>query len=458
MSQQAQTETTSLYESEPKIYPRMARGRYARLRVLAMVVLLGLYYLLPWITIGGEPIVHFDLPARRFHVFGLTLVPQDLFLLSWLLILAALTLFLFTTLGGRLWCGYACPQTVWTESFLWIERWIEGERHQRIKLDQAPWGPKKILRKGGKHLAWIVFAAITGITFVAYFVPMKELIADIARFEMGGWALFWSAFYGFATWGNAGFMREQVCKYMCPYARFQSAMFDKDTLIIAYDEKRGEPRKRLAKREGNVAGDCIDCSLCVQVCPTGIDIRDGLQYECIACAACVDACNSIMDHVGKPRGLIRYTSERHDAEGRFHILRPRMIGYFVVWLVIGAALVTALVMRSPVELDVMRDRNNLYRELPGGIIENVFVLRLTNKREAPRSFALQATRPDGSVLDLHPERVTLEGSETRPLTVGARMPADAADRPFDITFTATATDDPGISTRQTGRFIPGALP
>ena len=458
MTQRAQTDTASLYESEPKIYPRMARGRYARLRVLAMIVLLGLYYVLPWITIGGDPLVHFDLPARRFHVFGLTLVPQDLFLLSWLLILAALTLFLFTTLGGRLWCGYACPQTVWTEAFIWIERYIEGERHQRMKLDKAPWGTRKILRKGGKHAAWIVFAGITGVTFVAYFVPMRELMADLARFELGGWPLFWSVFYGFATWGNAGFMREQVCKYMCPYARFQSAMFDRDTLIIAYDEKRGEPRKSLAKREGSTAGDCIDCSLCVQVCPTGIDIREGLQYECIACAACVDACNSIMDHVDKPRGLIRYTSERHDEEGRFRILRPRMIGYIIVWLIIGAALVTALLTRSPVELDVMRDRNNLYRELPGGMVENVFVLRLTNKRETPRTFQLKATKPDGSALSLHPESVTLEPAETRPLTVGARMPTDAANRPFDVTFTATAADDTNVSTSQSGRFIPGALP
>ena len=451
-------ETVSLYQSAPKVYPRMARGRYARLRVLAMVVLLGLYYLLPWVTIGGEPAVLFDLPARRFHVFGMTLVPQDLFLLAWLLILAALTLFFFTTLAGRLWCGYACPQTVWTEAFLWIERAIEGERHQRMKLDRMPWGPHKLLRKGGKHVAWVAFAAFTGLTFVAYFVPMRTLVADVAAFELGGWPLWWSAFYGFATWGNAGFMREQVCKYMCPYARFQSAMFDKDTLIIAYDEKRGEPRKQSARRRGETAGDCVDCSLCVQVCPTGIDIRNGLQYECIACAACVDACNTVMDHVGRPRGLIRYTSDRHDAEGRFRLLRPRAIGYGLVWLLLAGGLLAALLLRSPLELDVMRDRRNLYRALPDGMVENVFVLRVTNKSDAPRTLMLRAEAPDGRTLALSPDSVQLGASETRPVTVGARIAGDAIAHPFDVTFIATAADAPEVSIRHTGRFIPGALP
>ena len=284
MNQPVHEAPVSFYQSADKIYARGVRGRYARLRVLAVLALLGLFYLLPWLSWQGQPLVLFDLPARRFHVFGLTLVPQDLFLLTALLLIAALTLFLFTTLAGRLWCGYACPQTVWTEAFMWMERWVEGDRLQRQKLDRMPWNATKLRKKLAKHALWLVFAAWTGITFVGFFVPIQTLFTDLVAFELGGWALFWSVFYAVATWGNAGFLREQVCRYMCPYARFQSVMFDKDTLIIAYDETRGEPRKSAAKDQP--AGDCIDCTMCVQVCPTGIDIRNGIQYECIACAAC----------------------------------------------------------------------------------------------------------------------------------------------------------------------------
>lgn len=229
----------------------------------------------------------FDLEARRFYIFNLVLYPQDLIYLTGILIISALSLFLFTAVAGRLWCGYTCPQTVYTEIFLWIEAKIEGDRAARMKLDDGPISSKKLIKKGTKHLVWIAFALWTGFTFVGYFTPIRELGDALITMGLGPWQTFWVLFYSFATYGNAGFMREQVCKYMCPYARFQSAMFDDDTLIVTYDEKRGEPRGKAslkADMDKNQKGVCIDCSLCVQVCPTGIDIRNGLQYECIGCA------------------------------------------------------------------------------------------------------------------------------------------------------------------------------
>ena len=304
------TQSASLYESAAKIYPREQSGRFANLSKLATIVLLGLFYVVPWLNWDERQAILFDLPARKFYLVGLTLWPQDFPYLALLLIIAALSLFFFTALAGRLFCGFACPQTVWTEAFIWIEQWTEGTRSQRMKLDKAPWSWNKLRRKGSKQILWVAFALWTGFTFVGYFTPIRQLGLDILALNVGGWTLFWGLFYGFATYGNAGFMREQVCKYMCPYARFQSAMFDKDTLIISYDEKRGEPRgsrKRSVDHKEAGLGDCIDCTLCVQVCPTGIDIREGLQYECIACAACIDACDSVMDRMGYPHGLVRYT-------------------------------------------------------------------------------------------------------------------------------------------------------
>ncbi|WP_028081219.1 cytochrome c oxidase accessory protein CcoG [Solimonas soli] len=465
-----------LYQSSGKIYPRDVHGRYARLRVAAMLALLGLFYGLPWLRFGGTPLVLFDLPARRFHVFGLTIVPQDFYLLAALLLAAALTLFFFTTLAGRLWCGYACPQTVWTEAFLWIERLFEGDRHIRMKLDRGPWDANKLLRKGGKHLAWAAFALFTGFSFVAYFVPTTTLIDEIAHGALSGWSLFWVLFYAFATWGNAGFMREQVCKYMCPYARFQSAMFDRDTLIIAYDEKRGEPRKSVfrkllqqrapsaaavlagerAEHEFDAAtlkqGDCIDCSLCVQACPVGIDIRKGLQYECIACAACIDACNEVMDQVHRPRGLIRYSSARHDAGGRFHIVRGRALGYGAVWLAVLIATATLIVTRSPFDLDVVRDRKQLYRELADGSIENVYAVKLSNKQERERRYAIRAEFIDGTPASVEPDRFSAGPGQHVSMTVAARAHG-AHPSVARLRFTVTADDGPGTRRSRTATFL-----
>lgn len=444
----------SLYASAEKIYPRSVQGRFARLRKLAVWALLGFFYVTPWLRWDGMPLVLLDLPARRFHIFGMTLVPQDLFLLTGLLVIAALTLFLVTTLAGRLWCGYACPQTVWTELFMWIEQWTEGDRHQRMKLDKAPWSAKKLLRKGSKHVLWVLLAWWTGLTFVGFFTPMPSLVADAAQLQLGGWPLFWSIFYGFATWGFAGFMREQVCRYMCPYARFQSVMFDKDTLIISYDALRGEPRKHLAKREKAAAGDCIDCLRCVQVCPTGIDIRDGLQYECIACAACADACDEVMDRVGKPRGLVRYSSTHRDEGGELRFFRPRAIGYAVVWLAVVVGFATLVFTRSDMELDVIRDRHTMARSVAGGFVENIYTVKVTNKAGAPREVRLTAVDESGRSVQLSRDLWTVAPYASLREVISVRVPPLDDASTMGLTFKAYWTDDEdGAGAQARARFI-----
>jgi cytochrome c oxidase accessory protein FixG len=395
------------------------------------------------------------LPARKFYLLGLTLWPQDFIYLAWLLMMAAFTLFFVTALAGRLWCGFACPQTVWTKAFIWMEQWTEGTRSQRMKLDKAPWSWNKLRRKGSKQFLWIAFSLWTGFTFVGYFMPIRQLGVDIAALNVGGWTLFWGLFYGFATYGNAGYMREQVCKYMCPYARFQSAMFDKDTLIISYDETRGEPRggrKRSVDRQKEGLGDCIDCTLCVQVCPTGIDIRDGLQYDCIACAACIDACDSVMDKMDYPRGLVRYTTEHSMGGKTSRVLRPRMIVYAALLAVLMTALITSMVTRTPVILDVIRDRNTLYRELPGDVIENSYTVKIINQSNDARSFRLSVAGVPGLTLD-GADEVTVEGGDVLSQPVRARTHRDNAYGIMNITFSVTAADDESVVVIEESRFL-----
>lgn len=382
-----------LYQRREKIFTRFVGGFYQRLRFFTGWPLLAGYFLLPWVQWDGRQAVLFDLPARQFHIFELTFWPQDFWLLGWLLIIAAFALFTFTTLVGRIWCGYTCPQTVWTAIFMWCEQVAEGERHQRIRLDQAPWSFEKLRKRAFKHTMWLGVAVLTGLTFVGYFTPIRELAVDLVTFDAHPWAAFWVVFFTAATYVNAGWMREQVCIYMCPYARFQSAMFDADTLIVSYDAGRGEPRgprKRGPKPEE--MGDCIDCTLCVQVCPTGIDIRDGLQYECIGCAHCIDACNQVMDKMGYPRGLIRYTTETELAGGRTHWLRFRSVGYGIALLVMCTAFTYALVTRSVLEVDVLRERGELYQVVDGRVV-NQYRLRVLNKTQTPVSLNLAAESP-----------------------------------------------------------------
>jgi cytochrome c oxidase accessory protein FixG len=393
----------SLYAKQPKVYPREIDGRFARLRTIAVFVLLGLFYVVPWLRWDGRQAVLFDLPARKFYVLGLTFWPQDFFWLACLLVIAGISLFFFTALAGRLWCGYACPQTVWTEVFLWIERWCEGRRNQRIKMDGGPWTREKVLRKGAKQFLWITLSAWTGFTVVGFFTPVLELGREVATLSLGGWEAFWIVFYGFATYGNAGYMREQVCKYMCPYARFQSAMFDHDTLIISYDVARGEPRgarKRSADPKALGLGDCVDCDACVQVCPTGIDIRDGLQIDCIACAGCIDACDAVMDKMGYPRGLVRYTTENMLAGRPRRILRLRTAVYGTLLTALVVAFGWGISHRAPVIFDVLHDRNALYRETGDGAVENGYTLKLVNKTDRPQSLTVTVEDDEHSEVEV----------------------------------------------------------
>ena len=445
-----------MYESAKKIYPREIKGRFERLSRLATISLLGLFYGVPWLLWDERQAFLFDLPARKFYLMGLTLWPQDFPYLALLLIIAALSLFFFTALAGRLWCGFACPQTVWTEIFIWMEQLTEGTRSQRMKLDKAVWSWNKLRRKGSKQFLWITFSMWTGFSFVGYFTPIRELGTDIVALNVGGWTLFWGLFYGFATYGNAGYMREQVCKYMCPYARFQSAMFDKDTLIISYDEERGEPRggrKRSVDHKASGLGDCIDCTMCVQVCPTGIDIRKGLQYECIACAACIDACDSVMDRMNYPRGLIRYTTEHALQHQETHVVRPRMLVYAALLLVLIGGLVTSMVTRTPIILDVIRDRNALYRELPDKLIENSYTIKLINQSNAARHFRLTVSGIDGIHLDGVDDDILVDGGGVLNLPLRARAHRDHAYGIMAIEFAATALDDETVSVVEDSRFL-----
>ncbi|MFO1427793.1 MAG: cytochrome c oxidase accessory protein CcoG [Steroidobacteraceae bacterium] len=422
------TPEVSYYAAHEKIYPREVQGRVATLRNVAVWLLLGFFYIAPWVHWNGRQALLFDLPARKFYIFGLTLWPQDFIYLTGLLIIAALSLFFFTAIGGRLWCGYACPQTVWTEAFLWMERVTEGDRQRRMKLDQSPWSAEKIARKTAKQFLWITFSIWTGFTFVGFFTDIHALGREVFAFAMGPWETFWTLFYGFATYGNAGFMREQVCKYMCPYARFQSAMFDRDTLIITYDAERGEPRggrKKGVDPRSRGLGDCTDCTLCVQVCPTGIDIRKGLQYECIACASCIDACDAVMDKMGYPRGLVRYATQHALDHKATHLLRPRVLIYATLLLLICVALGVSLAMRKPVALDALHDRNSLYRLIETGEVENVYTLKLMNKDERPHRFRVSLLGPSGQRLD--PAEPTFEVASGEVYNAAIRVRAKAWD-------------------------------
>jgi len=445
-----------LYAAQEKIYAREVSGRFARLRIASVVLLLGVFYGLPWLQWNGRQAVLFDLPARKFFIFDLTLFPQDFWLLMWLLIMAALSLFLFTALAGRLWCGFACPQTVWTEVFVWIERLTEGSRTQQMKLARAPWSLQKFARKSAKQFLWITFAGFTGLTFVGFFSPIDGLMGRIAAADLGGWEAFWIVFYGFATYGNAGYLREQVCKYMCPYARFQSAMFDRNTLIISYDAARGEPR---GARSHDVAalpegeGECVDCTLCVQACPTGIDIRHGLQYECIACAACVDACDAVMTKVGSPVGLVRYATQAEIDGGPTRVIRPRIVVYFLLLASLLSGFAYAVTHRMPVDLDVLRDRSSLYRELDDGRIENVFTVRIINKDQHAHTFRLAPVNLPNAVIDAESPTQTVDAEDVKSVVVRVRIPSAQGHGGQDFAISAQALDDRKLTASSRARFF-----
>ncbi len=454
---EASPKVIKMYAAREEIYPREAKGRYATLRWACVWITQLVFYGLPWLNWNERQAILFDLGARKFYIFGLVLWPQDFIYLAALLIISAWLLFLVTAVAGRVWCGFACPQTVYTEIFMWIERRIEGARSARIRLDRQPWTFDKLWRKTAKHSAWGLVALWTGISFVGYFAPVRSMMASIASLGLGPWEWFWIGFYALATYGNAGWLREQVCKYMCPYARFQSAMFDKDTLIVTYDQERGEPRG--AQTAQRTKGDCIDCTMCVQVCPTGIDIRKGLQYECIGCAACVDACNGVMDKIDLPRGLIRYSTDQAMAKHwtpkqiGARILRPRVLIYSALLGLIVAGFGTALALRTPLKLDVIRDRGSMGREVGDGQIENVYRLQVMNTAETAHRFRISVSGI-ATVRLAEQDDVPLDGATTRAVPV--RVVADRGElKPgsHPIVFELTAVDQPSLKVTEKAVFI-----
>jgi cytochrome c oxidase accessory protein FixG len=450
-----------LFASEAKVYPRSIDGLFARWRWFFVALTQIIFYGLCWLPWNGRQAVLFDIDAHRFYIFDLILWPQDTIYLAILLVLSALALFLFTAVAGRLWCGYTCPQTVYTEIFLWIEKVIEGDRSKRMKLDAAPWSSHKAVLKTSKHTLWLLLALWTGFTFVGYFTPIRDLAAEIATFSMGPWEIFWVLFYAGATYGNAGFLREQMCKYICPYARFQFVMFDADTLIISYDAERGDPRgsrpKGVAPSSKNL-GDCVDCGICVQVCPTGIDIRNGLQSDCIGCAACIDACDQVMDKMNYPRGLIRYSTENalKNKSSRNEIirraLRPRTLIYASVFLTISSITAWSLLTRVPLKVDILRDRASLSREADDGSIENTFRLQLVNASEQSRRYHIEVEGIDGiRIANNHDVAVPAAGAGEA--TVQVRVDAGAAKSGANpIRFKISDTGNSAISLSEKAKF------
>jgi cytochrome c oxidase accessory protein FixG len=431
---QPEPELVPLFEAQKTVYPRTVAGFFQNWRWALVWFTQLAFYGTAWLQWGERQALLFDLQARRFYIFGLVLYPQDFIYLAGLLVISALALFLFTAVAGRLWCGFSCPQTVYTEIFLWIERRIEGDRGARMKLDAAPLSMEKLVKKWFKHIAWVVFALWTGFTFVGYFTPIRELAMSFITTTMGPWEVFWVLFYGLATYGNAGFLREQVCKYMCPYARFQSAMFDRDTLIVSYDSARGEPRgsrPRNADAAARGLGACIDCTLCVQVCPTGIDIRKGLQYECIGCGACADVCDGVMDKMGYARGLVKFTTQQGLARGWSRaqiwrrVLRPRVLVYAGVLLAISLGLAMSLALRTPFKVDVVRDRGAMARIVAGGAVENVYRLQIMNATESHQRFAIGASGLPGLVVTSEPE-VEVDATASRWVAVRLQIPQQGA--------------------------------
>lgn len=449
-SKQNSEQWVPLFKADEKVVPRSVWGRFARLRWVMVWLTQLFFYGMPWVQYNGRQALLFDLDAKLFYVGPLVLYPQDFIYLTALLIICALSLFLFTAVLGRVWCGYTCPQTVYSEIFMWIEHKIEGDRAARLRLAKGPLSINRLSRLLTKHALWLVVAFVTGLTFVGYFVPVRTLTANLLALQITDWSLFWVVFYSAATYGNAGWLREQVCKYMCPYARFQSAMFDRDTLLVTYDEQRGEPRGPRGKNEDPNTlglGSCIDCGLCVQVCPTGIDIRKGLQYECIGCAACADVCDTVMERMNYPKGLIRYSTQNALANGwgfqqiLKRTLRPRVLVYTaILWSLIGVFL-WAITNRPELRVDIVRDRTVQYRLVEGGKIENVYRVMLMNTTEATLSVQGRVSGRDASVAANFAEPIQLVLQPTESKWVVARVQANQdtlkpGSNPIALQFTS----------------------
>lgn len=449
----------SLYEKHVKIRPRPVKGRFSNLRKTAILVLLGIFHILPFFTWNGRQAIWFDMPNRRFYIFDLIIWAQDFILLTFILLGLALVLFFATSMLGRVWCGYACPHTVYTEVFLMIEQWVEGNRSEQLQLARQPWNKEKIRKYATKYFLWFLVAFTAGVGFVGYFTPIRELIPNVLTFSASGSDYFWIFFYGTFCYLQAGLVREQFCKYICPYARFQGAMFDPDTLIIAYDQKRGEPRRKLKKTDRESASDlgfCVDCTMCVQVCPTGIDIREGLQIECIACALCIDACDNMMDQIKAPRGLIRYTStsalEGKTAKTRF--IRPKTVAYAGVLSVAFTLFLISIATKSTIDLNVVPDRNVLGRKIANNRIQNIYTVKILNKSEAEREFIFELDGIENAQFDKAYSPIKVRPNEVKELIMRINAPsASLSSYSQDIDIVVIPTDNPDERMEKTTKFL-----
>lgn len=440
-----------------RIYVRAINGLWTQVRRKMGWAAMLFFLLLPWIPWGDRQAVWFNLAEQKFHIFGLTIWPQDLTLLAAFFMIAAFGLFFITTYLGRVWCGYTCPQTVWTFIFIWFEEKLEGARNKRMKLDQMPWNFNKVWRKTAKHASWLAIAFITAMTFISYFVPTREVYIDVFTLNADTGIYFWLVFFTLATYGNAGWMREIMCLHMCPYARFQSAMFDKNTFIVGYDGKRGEtrgPRSRKADPKEMGLGDCIDCDLCVQVCPTGIDIRNGLQYECINCGACIDACDQTMERMGYDKGLISYTTENKLEGIKQKVLRPKLVGYGIALGVMIIVFIIASANIAPIRMDIIRDRNALFRENNQGLIENTFTLKILNKTELEHEYQLDVEGLNNYEW-IGPQKVTIAGGEVLTLPISVAVDPVDLSRPMTNIEFKVSTEIDGVAefASQESRFF-----
>lgn len=447
------------YKPRDRIYIRAVKGLHQTLRRNIGFVFMAAFMLLPWLQFHGQQAILLDIVEQKFYIFGMTLWPQDFTILAWIFVIAAFALFFVTTFYGRVWCGYLCPQTVWTFIFMWFEEKFQGTRNQRMKLDQDPWTLSKIVKKGLTHFSWLAFSLLTALIFVGYFTPVDQLFIQFFTFEASFWAVVSVWFFAFCTYGNAGWMREIMCTHICPYARFQSAMFDKDTFTVTYDAKRGEGRGPRSRKDTEYKtrglGDCIDCNLCVHVCPTGIDIRNGLQYECINCGACIDACDDTMDKMGYAKGLISYTTE-HSLEGKTtKVVRGKLVGYFMVLVAVCAAFAWTLVVRKPVVMDIVRDRGSLFRETDEGLIENTYTLKVINKSQLEQTYQLSVQGLDQAQW-LGEKQLTIKGGETANLPISLSLdPVDAKRPVLEIEFVLQDNDEPDIRLTQSSKFFSG---